>query len=286
MFISTETGSYERYGDNEDILRLLKESGFDAYDYTMIDFNRKNNFITADDYLERARKLREFADGIGIVCNQSHAPFPTALKGNEKYNSEIFPFLVRAIEICGILGGKVCVIHPCNNYSAEQNREIYAKLLPVAERCNVIIGTENMWNWDREKDHAVSAACSSHEDFKRHLDLIDSPYFTACLDIGHAEMRGLETSAVQMIRTIGKKLGALHIHDNDRHHDSHAIPYTHEIDFEAIIDALAEVNYSGDITFEADRAALSVPVALIPATAKYIHEIGVYLRTEVEKRKK
>ena len=103
-----------------------------------------------------------------------------------------------------------------------------------------------------ETPQAASAACSHHDDFVAHLDAVNDEFFTACLDIGHAEMKGLETSAPEMIRAIGKRLGALHLHDNDRWHDLHQIPFAGSIDWVAVTKALKEVDYKGEMTLEAD----------------------------------
>lgn len=75
----------------------------------------------------------------------------------------------------------------------------YNQLLPFAKDYGVKIATENMWNWNVQKDEAKFASCSNPESFNAHLDAINDPYFVACLDLGHAEMRGLDTSAVEMI---------------------------------------------------------------------------------------
>ena len=40
------------------------------------------------------------------------------------------------------------------------------------------------------------------------------------------------------------------IHDNDRWHDSHAMPYTMDIEFSSIIKALHDVEYKGYFTLE------------------------------------
>jgi sugar phosphate isomerase/epimerase len=65
-------------------------------------------------------------------------------------------------------------------------------------------------------------------------------------------MKGLDTSAVKSIKTLGHRLGALHVHDNDLHNDSHQIPFSMNIDFEAMVKALSEVGYKGDMTLECD----------------------------------
>lgn len=84
------------------------------------------------------------------------------------------------------------------------------------------------------------------------MEAVNDPYLAACLDIGHAEMSGLNTSAVQMILTLGTWLKALHIHDTDLHHDSHQIPFSMKIDYQPIMKALKTIGYQGWFTLEAD----------------------------------
>ncbi len=127
------------------------------------------------------------------------------------------------------------------------------RLKQIGEENGVKIATENMWNWNVQKNEAKFAACSNPESFNAHLDAINDPYFVACLDLGHAEMRGLDTSAVEMIEKLGSRLQALHIHDNDLHHDSHQIPFSMQIDFEPIVKALKAIHYDGYFTLEADQ---------------------------------
>lgn len=43
----------------------------------------------------------------------------------------------------------------------------------------------------------------------------------------------------------------LHIHDNDRRHDSHQIPFSMDVDFDKIVKALKKIDYKGDFTSEA-----------------------------------
>ncbi len=81
-------------------------------------------------------------------------------------------------------------------------------------------------------------ACATPESFNAHLDAVNDDFFVACLDIGHAEMKGGETTAVEMISALGDRLRALHIHDNDKFHDSHQIPFSMDIDFKRIAEAL------------------------------------------------
>ena len=130
---------------------------------------------------------------------------------------------------------------------------MYFELLPHAKACGVKIATENMFNWDPENDCCIPAACSIPKSFLEHLKVVNDDYLIACLDIGHSEMSGAKTCAVDMIRALGDKLQSLHIHDNDKRHDCHQIPFSMKIDFEPICKALKEINYCGYFTLEANN---------------------------------
>lgn len=256
MKTSTEIGSASKIIGEEKAVEYCAKAGFDAWDFSMFDmarFDRKsgrliesNHPLKGENYLAFARKLKKIGEDNGIVCNQSHAPFPT-------YIPEIKSYLKRAIECTAEAGGKICVIHPDNHKSAEENAEMYNELLPFAKKCGVRIAAENMFNWNKEKDDADSAACSSPKDFNAHIDAVGDEYLVACLDIGHAEMCGAKTSAPEMIKSLGKRLCALHIHDNDKHHDLHQIPFSQKIDFKKVVSALKEIQYNGYLTLEADQ---------------------------------
>ncbi len=256
MKISTEIGSIAKIVGEEKAVELVAQAGFDAWDFSMFEMCRydwenrcvldNSHPLSGNEYIAFARRLKQIGLDNGIVCNQSHAPFPTAC-------AEIRSYFKRAIECTAEAGGEICIIHPDNNKSAAENAEMYLELLPFAKGCGVKIATENMWNWDDAKDEASPAACSDPKSFNAHLDAVNDDFFVACLDIGHAEMRGLGTTAAEMIKALGPRLQSLHIHDNDGWHDSHQIPFSMNIDFAAVVKALKEIDYKGYFTLESDR---------------------------------
>lgn len=256
MKISTEIASAAKHIGEERAIELYAKAGFDAWDFSMFkmsEYDWKNKCVldnghplNSNEYLAFARKLKRIGLDNGIVCNQSHAPFPVAIP-------EIRDNLKRAIECTAEAGGQICIVHPNNNKSASENAEMYCELTEFSKSYGVKIATENMWNWDKTKDQCSFAACMTPESFCEHIDIVGSEYMSACLDIGHAEMRGSDTSAVELIKALGPRLSALHIHDNDKWHDSHAIPFSMNIDFVPIAKALKEIGYDGYFTLEADR---------------------------------
>ena len=255
MKLSTEIGSASHQVGEARAIETVAAAGFDAWDFSMFcmtSYNWDTGVATLRDhplckpnYLAFARELRHIGEECGIVCNQAHAPFPVSAP-------PIRAMLQRAIECTAEAGGKICVIHPVNHFDAERNAEFFAELLPFAKSCGVKIATENMWGWDDTADCATFAACATPESFCAHIDLVNDENFVACLDLGHAEMRGLHTSATELIYGLGHRLAALHIHDNDKWKDLHRIPFSHSIDFAAIARALRDIGYAGDLTLEAD----------------------------------
>lgn len=254
MIISTEIASASAILGEERAIEELAKAGFDAWDFSMFrmckynyqtkQYSESDHPLAQNDYLKFARKLKKIGLDNGIYCNQSHAPFPS--------NPQIDKYLKRAIECTAEAGGKVCVIHPYNHASNEENAELYHKLLPFAKDYGVKIATENMWKWDEETDSSAPCACSTPESFNMLIDTVNDDFLVACLDIGHTEMRGSGEGAAKTIKAMGNRIKALHIHDNDKWHDSHQIPFSMDIDFIPIMKALKEIGYSGELTLEAD----------------------------------
>ncbi|MBR3804598.1 MAG: sugar phosphate isomerase/epimerase [Clostridia bacterium] len=250
MKLSTEIDSIANFVGQEKAVEMVAKAGFNAWDFSMFAMGKVNDGALIDhplnksDYLSYVKTLRKVGEDNGIRCNQSHAPFPVRDKVKR-------PFLKRAIECTAVAGGDICVIHPDNDLSPEKNAEFYFELLPFAKEHGVKIATENMWNYNTTNWTIIDAACSNEKSFVEHLNAVNDDYLVACLDIGHAEIRSLNTSAVKVIKAIDKKLQALHIHDVDFVHDNHQIPFSLNVDFDPIAKALKEINYNGYFTLEA-----------------------------------
>lgn len=255
MKTSTEIGSFASIVGEERAVEYVARAGFDGWDFSLFPmcryywggktYNETDHPLSGREYLQFARRLKQIGLDNGIVCNQSHAPTPTRYP-------EALSWMMRAIECTAEAGGSICVIHPDTSKSVQENAEMYLKLIPFAEQCGVTIATENMWSWDKEKDEATVTSCTTAASFCEHIDAVNSDRLVACVDLGHAQMRGCQTSAVELIHALGDRVQALHIHDNDQWHDSHQIPFSMDINFDPIVKALVDIGYSGWFTLEAD----------------------------------
>lgn len=292
MLLSISTAPMSKRLSDKEAIRIIKEAGFDAYDMSLTKmFFEKETVFNTDKYLDEAKALREYADSLGIVCNQAHAPYHSSCGDPEK-DEYIFNSIVRSMEIASVLGAKIIVVHPKQhlNYgdNAEElfrlNVEFYNRLIPYCEKFGIKVATENMWQNNAASGAITDSTCSRAWEFNKYIDAINSPWITGCLDLGHVSL--ISKNVPDFIRQMGKdRIGALHVHDTDFIDDSHTLPFIEKMDYNAIAKALGEIGYEGDFTYEANSFFVNKPLELIPASYKYACEIGRYLIGEIEKAK-
>ncbi len=90
MKTSTEIQSIVDVVGEEKAIEMIAKAGFDAWDFSMFNMKgglnpftrlfKKKYALLTNDYLKFARHLRQIGEDNGIVCNQSHAPFPSLSK--------------------------------------------------------------------------------------------------------------------------------------------------------------------------------------------------------------
>lgn len=265
------------------VLNLIKEAGYDGYDYSFSGSRNVDPCVYDQDFIPFIKDIRAHADSLGIPCEQCHTIFPT-LKPDLSNKDEVYELQVKCLEAAAILGCKIAVIHPGNNCSAQQNYEhMYKQLLPVARRLGVKIATENMWNWNQWRTQSYPAACGTSEDFNKHIDIAGDDFLVGCLDIGHAEMRHTE-GAPAVIRAMGnKRIRTLHVHDNDLVNDNHTYPFMGRIEWEPILQAFKDIGYDGYFTLECDGAVSNrYPVELFPSLLRLLYDTCRYMVDKIE----
>lgn len=272
----------ERWGD-EAAVRITCEAGFDGIDFSM--FRMKdddNDILNTSGYKAHLKELQKIAYSYGVTFEQAHSPFPSAKENDGEYNEKMFEKLKRSLEIAGILDAKICVVHPVqfSEQQFEQNMELYHKLEPYAADYGVKIAVENMWGWNDELKRIVPNVCSVAEDFNHYVDALNPEHFTACLDLGHCGLVG--ESAGTMIRQMGSRIGALHIHDNDNMHDNHSLPYLMDMDWDDILHALGEIDYKGNFTYEVGTFLRDFPDDMIHSCERFMHDLGRSMMKKIE----
>ena len=258
MVLSQTIGCVQKFGDFRAV-EMLARAGFDAIDYNLANIACNKDLQGQAQYKKYCAELLEKARANGVYFNQGHAVTYVACHNGEDESGLLCEANKKAIEISSLLGIKMLVVHPLSsgNYIGEEqktfemNGEYFKALLPYAEEYGVKLAVENMWCGNKRKGIRTGSVCSNPYEHAYYVDYFNNDMLVACLDVGHSSLAGRE--AQDCIRVLGKRLQALHIHDNDYLDDMHTLPGMSEMNWQEIMKALADISYKGDFTFETDH---------------------------------
>ena len=293
MLLSTQNHTLVRHFGHMGAIDVMKEAGYDAIDLSLFCMANDSDVFCGDDYRARVAEIRAYAEERGLRFNQSHTPFEFNWKNPYEVEERLIPRTVRALEVSALAGCGIAVVHPVHHeeylgHEEErfaQNMKFYRALLPYAKEYGIKIALENMFQWEVKRRVIGADTCSPAKEFVRYLDALDDESFVACLDLGHCGVVGEE--AQDAIRTLGhERLHALHVHDNDYIDDRHTLPGLGKMDWEEIMKALAEIDYDGDFTYEADNFLVNIPREMLPKAAAFMVDMGRYLIGRFEDYKK
>ena len=285
-------GVLERFGADRG-MEIIAKAGFDCVDLDLGYISGSSirggtiegEFtLPADRFLEEViRPIRDAGAKYGIEFGQAHAPFPSWVPGDGEMNAFLSRAFGMCLEACRYLSCPYLVIHPVfMNYDKrldpdkehELNMKLYASLIPEAKRTGVKILLENMFT--SYKGKRMEAACSDMRDACRYIDDLNAAageeVFGFCYDSGHAALLGKDQGTA--IRALGRRLLALHLHDNDGTRDNHRFPYFGITDWEAVLSALKDIGYGGSINFETYGELDAWDPALIPKLLELLGETG------------
>jgi sugar phosphate isomerase/epimerase len=279
----TAKGSDKLLGDIA-ALKKLHEAGYDTADISFV-FQKHEDFILrANDWEKRIEEVGRAAEDLGIKITQCHFPFAETHFPEFYMNgiSEIYDECMRRAYIAaGMLGVRYGVVHPRTypefNHEAKAclgaNHAYYDKYIELGIKHGVGTAMENQLPFLTRK--MATRYCQHYDQLIELVDSYNDPMVGICWDTGHANQMQFDQG--RALRAVGHRLKALHINDN--HYgafDEHLLPFIGDNDWNAIIEALVEIGYDGDLTYETGRVGKLAPWgpfqdALLCAT----HESGL-----------
>ena len=288
--------------------RMIKEAGFDCVDFNFDEYLncgvvQSGSAQDLGELFDRPMEemWQDFAPHVkaaekyGITFEQMHAPFPMVQKGKDAVNERMFRITVNTMALCSRMGGRYIVVHPitlayeCSKKEEwDCNMEMYKRLVPAAEKYDLVICLENMFIDYR--GHLLEGVCSDFSEAVRMIDELNqyagSERFGFCFDVGHANILG--KNLYQSVLTMGDRLKILHIHDNDGVSDLHSLPYTfarswNELgtDWEGFLRGLREIGYRGVLNFETFRCMQGFPKELHASVLKLFADMGRYFSKQI-----
>lgn len=291
MLLSTSTHHILTNGFTEqEMLDVVSDAGFTALDFSFF------SPTYHDESSDKARlpyyhELKKRANDKGIVFNQAHAPFHSSSLDPEATERR-FGEITVAMRNAAALGIKNIVVHPCQHLVYEEdgnpeklfeiNLAFYGRLQSYCEEYGIKVAVENMWQ--NTKGGLINhSTCSRPAEFIKYVDSLDRRYFTACLDLGHAQI--VREDPAEFIKALGKdRLTALHVHDTSANEDSHTLPFYRTINWSKVCKALSDIGYTGDFTYEVDGFLKAIPKEIYPSALKMMADVGKYLIAAIENK--
>ena len=295
MKISTSTfGVIKPYGMEEG-LRMLKEAGFEAIDYSItqnaMDWEEdlfQDPFSPA--FAEHFRKIGRTVRDCGLQMYQCHAPYAKPTFSDLEFYAQLQKQIIRSVYAAAYMESPYIVVHPvldvafCNGQNKERARQTsldyFSAIVPVLKETGVVMCIENLFFYIRETKEWAICYGSTGEELRDLIDTLNEmhgPCFAACVDTGHAVVAG--QNPAEMIRTLGSRIKVLHIQDNLGVKDEHLIPTEGTIDWKSVAEALRDIGYTGTFNFEVMKpfAALhSVTFSreTFKCACKYLYLVG------------
>ena len=295
MKLAPTTGLYQQSGDTKalrdlnEVLRVLREVGYDTIDLSLCFQNKPDYILRGDDWEKKIDVLGNTAAELGIQFYQCHLPFvkgccPSVCPdfktpGYAEYFDECTR---RAYIASGRLGVKWAVAHPRSypeyNFetkaSLEANHAWQDQYVELGIQNGVGTAIENMLpSLNREY---ASRYCQYYEQLIELVDSFRDPMVGICWDTGHANQMAYDQP--RALRAIGSRLKALHINDNHYgNRDEHLLPYMGSVDWPGVINTLVEIGYQGSLNYETGKVTIGAYGAIQLELVKMTYRSGLYL---------
>lgn len=235
MKIGLSTPSYV----NEELFKSCAEAGIEALEIS-VNYERTNNL----DY----DKLKEWSKKYGVELASFHLPFwPFDMLdiSSEALCDKTVKYLCSLIEKASSIGIDLFVIHASGEPIADNERK---ERMEIAKRSLFTLAEFAKKHCAKIAVEDLPRSCLGRniEDMK---ELVSAhPDLKVCFDTNHL----LGDDNIEFIHALGDKIVATHISDYDFVNERHWLPGEGKVDWQAVLNALKQVDYKGVWLYEMD----------------------------------
>jgi sugar phosphate isomerase/epimerase len=262
-------------------IRRCHASGFRVLDFSFVELFFTHTELWEDNWQYEIELIRNEAERLGVTFVQSHLPYNPGYMPewkSEEQRVRYVKHMDRSILASAMLGVRWAVVHPftqCTDTEYDDaasicfNREFYSSAIELAMKQGVGIAFENMIEYPQRRKFSARA-----EELVALADAFGDDRIGVCWDFGHGQR--IYRDLARPVKVLGKRLKALHINDNHAVSDQHFLPFMGTVNWEDVMNALWDVGYKGDFTYEVYGLTKMMPEALKDAAARYAYELGTY----------
>jgi sugar phosphate isomerase/epimerase len=225
---------------------LLLERGFRHIEL-FCDEPHGNPFHISKREIQKIQRLKEKHD----LQFSIHAPCfdlnPASI--NPRIREEVFEHYRESLNLARKVRASAVVVHLGNQSDMKLRQDeslirtiqLLKRVLKIAENYRILLLAENT-------DYGNLSMVKDVEQYRRVIYKFHSPFMKAILDTGHANLNGIPM--VRLIKRLGRRLGSLHISDNQGDKDAHLPPGQGSINFKLIFTALENIQFNGTVILE------------------------------------
>lgn len=292
MNVSTSINVFFGHGPVHQQMKRVYDAGFQYMDINFADWvdapSGSGRFPQSqaawDSWVD---EIQGFTRDFGVTLDQAHGPLFNILEQGER-GDHLRKMCLPTIQAAARLGIPWVVFHAGTaegDFSSpahvlelkEKNHRFFDPLVEEAEKLGVGIALENMSD---KFSRCGGVYCAHLEDLIDLCDSFHSERVGICWDTGHAHLQGVDQRAC--LNQIGSRLKCLHIQDSDGRTDQHTAPFYGSIDWNEVIGGLRDIQYPGDLTFEAHMLVRRVPESCQDAALALMYQIGCALKAKFE----
>ncbi len=269
-------------------MQLCADAGFEHLDLHFGTQGRDGYPLALDNWERWTDDVAKKAEQLNITFRQAHAfhyrtrESTAELKNRGWYEER----MRRSVIAAERLGVKWLVQHPSDfnadpAYDFEKtkryNIRYWTPFVELANKHHVGVAFENLYQSGHHQRY-----CSEVDELIDFIDCFHGAQVGACWDTGHAAVAGQRQG--DAIRKLGKRLKAMHIHDNHQQPkgDEHLMPYCGTLDWDEILSAVADVGYEGNFSFEVKEPTWSMPPEMSAEMLRFLHRLGEYMVKRME----
>lgn len=265
-------------------IERLADAGFRALDFNFVDWIFDGSPFIDDGWRTWLGDIRRRADELGLRFSQAHGPIFNKFEASERAKW-LTAMSHRSIDGAAILGSGWVVFEPetlCGAFDRthverinQLNLDWFGALLQTAKESGVGIAIENTTDIFQLEGGHGRAYCSVPAELIELVDAFDDALVGICWDTGHAHIQHLDQG--KAIRSMGRRIKATHIQDNDGRSDQHLLPFHGSVGWPDIVSALRAIQYDGDFTYEIHNSIRPLPDALRDPALRFAVDVGHYL---------
>jgi len=262
-------------------LENYKSLGFDILDCIFCNGVGENSPLVKSNWQQWGETLAELSLKTGIKYKQCHLPYYDFAAPDKGIDEKFEEWVRRSIIIASMLKAEWIVGHPSTAWgeanmpkaSRDINIKYFSPHVELSQKLGIGIAIENMadfadWPYPR-------GYCATTEELCDLVDSFNSDHVGICWDFGHANLMYKDQNPC--LRTIGKRLKAVHVHDNHGKRDDHLPVFFGNIKWEPMMHTLKEIAYTGEFSFEVKRIPINLPLEMRNAQWQYVRKSGEYL---------